>query len=450
MNYIPHTAQDQQKMLQAVGLAMPADLFGYLPDAVKLGRPLALPPGLSEHELIRHLEGLAAKNKLATRGSFLGAGAYHHYSPSVVDTVISRSEFLTAYTPYQPEVSQGTLQAIFEFQTMICELTGMDAANASVYDGSNANVESVLMALNTTNRNRVLVSRGVHPHTREVLNTYLAAHAVTLEELPLEDGRTVLGKVADDAAAVLIQNPNFLGLVEDTSTLMEKARAAGALGIVSVADPVSLALLRPPGACGADIAAGEAAPLGLPPSYGGPYVGFMACKKPYLRRLPGRLAGLTVDSAGRRVFCLTLQAREQHIRREKAASNICTNQGLCALAVTSYLALVGPQGLREAALTCLSLAESFKKRVAEIPGYRVLFGSPSFHEVAVECPVDPVELNRKLADRGILGGYPLAGDFPELQNAMLFCFTEVNGAAELDNLLSDLAALGRTLEAARG
>lgn len=448
MNYIPHTEQDQQKMLEAAGLKTPADLFGYLPQEVKLGRDLALPAGLTEHELVRHLEGLASKNVLASRGSFLGAGAYHHFSPAVVDTVISRSEFLTAYTPYQPEVSQGTLQAIFEFQTMICELTGMDAANASVYDGSNATVESVLMALNTTNKPRVLVSKGVHPHTREVLKTYLAAHAVHLDEVSLEDGRTKLGDVPEDTAAVLVQSPNFLGIVEDVSALAEKAHHTGALCIVSIQDPVSLALLKSPGSLDADIAAGEAAPLGLPPSYGGPYVGFMACKKQFLRRLPGRLAGMTVDSAGHRVFCLTLQAREQHIRREKAASNICTNQGLCALAVTSYLALMGPQGLRETALTCLSLAETFKKRIAQVPGYKVLFQSPSFHEVAVECPMDSVELNKKLAERGILGGYPLAQEYPELKNAMLFCFTEVNGAAELDNLMADLKAL--CLEGARG
>ena len=434
-------------MLEAAGLKTPADLFGYLPEEVKLGRDLNLAPGLTEHDLFRHLEGLARKNVLATRGSFLGAGAYHHYSPAVVDTVISRSEFLTAYTPYQPEVSQGTLQAIFEFQTMICELTGMDAANASVYDGSNATVESVLMALNTTNKPRVLISRGVHPHTREVLKTYLAAHDVHLDDVALgEDGRTKLGDVPEDTAAVLLQNPNFLGVVEDVAALTEKAHGAGALSIVSVQDPISLALLKSPGACGADIAAGEAAPLGLPPSYGGPYVGFMACKKQFLRRLPGRLAGMTVDSSGKRVFCLTLQAREQHIRREKAASNICTNQGLCALAVTAYLALVGPQGLREAALTCLSLAEAFKKRLPA--GYKLLFKSPTFHEVAVECPVDPVELNRKLAERGILGGYPLGADYPEFKNGMVFCFTEVNGAAELDNLLGDLKAL--VPEGARG
>lgn len=435
-------------MLSTIGVDSIDDLFANIPEAARNPR-MDLPEAISEPELMRILkERLAPADRICL--SFAGGGAYHHNVPAATWRLATRGEFLTAYTPYQAEASQGTLQAIFEFQTMICELTGMEAANASVYDGSNATVESVLMALNTTNRSRVLVSRGVHPHTREVLKTYLAAHAVTVEELPLEDGRTVLAKVGEDAAAVLIQNPNFLGLVEDTPALMEKARAAGALGIVSVADPVSLALLKPPGACGADIAAGEAAPLGLPPSYGGPYVGFMACKKQYLRRLPGRLAGMTVDSAGRRTFCLTLQAREQHIRREKAASNICTNQGLCALAVTCYLALVGPQGLREAALTCLSLAESFKKRVAEIPGYRVLFSSPSFHEVAVACPVSPVELNRKLAERGILGGYPLVCEFPEIENGMLFCFTEVNGAAELDNLLCDLAALGRTLEAARG
>ncbi|MEW6284418.1 MAG: aminomethyl-transferring glycine dehydrogenase subunit GcvPA, partial [Candidatus Eremiobacterota bacterium] len=364
---------------------------------------------------------------------------------------ISRSEFLTAYTPYQPEVSQGTLQAIFEFQSMICELTGMDAANASVYDGAHATVESALMALNITGRKRLLVSRGVHPHIRAVLKTYLASHVdLLIEEIPLQAGRTALESVSEDVAAVVVQIPNFLGVVEDGPGLMARAREAGALGIVSVGDPVSLAWLEAPGAYGADIAAGEAQPLGLPVSYGGPYVGYMACKKSHLRRLPGRLAGMTVDTAGRRGYCLTLQAREQHIRREKAASNICTNQGLCALAVTVYLSLLGPQGLGEVARSCHDLAEYFKDRVGAVEGYSLSLDAPTFHEVAVTCPVPPSELNRGLAARGIVGGYPLAPDYPELSRAMLFCFTEVNTRAEVDRLLSELGAHARTLEAARG
>ena len=441
MSYLPHTQADREHMLEVVGVPSVEDLFASIPPTLRLGRDRCLPEALTEHDLLEHLGQMASRNQEATRSSFLGAGAYRHFVPTLVETVTSRSEFLTAYTPYQAEASQGTLQAIFEFQTMICRLTGMDVANASVYDGGMAVTDAVLMALAQTRRSKVLVSRGVHPHTREILATYLAAGGGVVEEIPLHEGRTEVPQVGADVAAVVVQVPNFLGQVEDGPALCQAARQAGALAVVAVNDPVSLAVLEAPGAYGADLVCGEAQPVGLPLSFGGPYVGFLAARKDLLRRMPGRLVGLTADGQGRRGFCLTLQAREQHIRREKASSNICSNQGLCALAVTVHLALLGPEGLRRCALGSMNSAAFARERLARVPGFSLAFSGAGFHEFVLRCPAPPEQLLEGLAERGILGGYALGRDYPELADGLLVCCTELTRRQDVEGLALELEAL---------
>ena len=448
MNYVPHTAGDRQKMLASIGKNQVSELFDNIPSGERLSRPLDLPEHLSEYEVALHLEELASKNMAPSRLSFLGAGAYRHFVPAVVDTIIQRSEFMTAYTPYQPEVSQGTLQSIFEFQTMMCSLTAMDVCNASVYDGGCAAVDAAFMALAITGRQKVVVSEGVHPQTRELLRTYIATHAGELVEAPLKDGRTVWPALNEEVACTLFQTPNFLGVIEDGAALCSATKEAGAIPVVSVGDPCSLAVLKRPGDFGGEIVVGDAQPIGLPLSYGGPYAGFVACKKQHMRRIPGRLCGMTVDSQGRRGFCLTLQAREQHIRREKAFSNICTNQGLCALAVTVYLALLGPQGLKEVADASANLAHYFKQEVSAISGYKVVLNAPFFHEVLVECPGSAEALLQNLEARGIIGGYSVEKDYPQYKNCLLFCFTEANGKAAVDELVGALQQASRPLEGA--
>ncbi|MBS2033499.1 aminomethyl-transferring glycine dehydrogenase subunit GcvPA [bacterium] len=448
MNYVPHTAGDRQKMLASIGKQEVSELFDSIPPGARLTRALNLPEQLSEYEVALHLEELASKNMVPSRLSFLGAGAYRHFVPAVVDTIIQRSEFMTAYTPYQPEVSQGTLQSIFEFQTMMCNLTGMDVCNASVYDGGCAAVDAVFMALSISGRHKVVVSEGLHPQTRELLRTYIDTHAGELIEAPLQDGRTVWPELNDEVACTLFQTPNFLGVIEDGAALCARTKEAGAIPVVSVGDPCSLAVLKRPGDFGGEIVVGDAQPIGLPLSYGGPYAGFVACKKQHMRRIPGRLCGMTVDSQGRRGFCLTLQAREQHIRRDKAFSNICTNQGLCALAVTVYLALLGPQGLKEVADASANLAHYFKKQVASLDGYKLVLNQPFFHEVLVECPGSAEALLKTLEGRGIVGGYLVEKDYPQYKNCLLFCFTEANGKAAVDELVNALQHAHRPLEGA--
>lgn len=443
MNYVPHTPEDKAKILGQLGLDSISQLFDQIPPSVRLTRALELPGELSEHDLVIHLEELAGKNLVPGPACFLGAGAYRHYLPAVVDTVISRSEFMTAYTPYQPEVSQGTLQTIFEFQTLMCQLTGMDVCNASVYDGGCAAVDGVFMAMSITGRKKVAMSAAIHPQIKELLETYVGSvlHG-ELIELPIENGVTQTDKVDEETACVLFQIPNFLGVIEDATSLCQASTAAGALSIAVVGDPVALALLKNPGQCGADITVGDAQPLGIPLSFGGPYAGYVACKKAHMRRIPGRLCGLTVDSQGRRGYCLTLQAREQHIRRDKAFSNICTNQGLCALAVTVYLALLGPQGLKEVAQASLKLAHYFKREVAKLDGYKVVLGdSPVFHEILVDCPAGAAATQEALEKRGMIAGYAVGKQFPQYPNALLFCFTETNTKTSVDSLLSELSAL---------
>ena len=450
MNYVPHTPGDQQTMLASIGMETVTELFDAIPSKVRLNRALDLPGELSEYEVHQHLEELSAKNMVPRRACFLGAGAYRHFVPAVVDTIISRSEFMTAYTPYQPEVSQGTLQTIFEFQTMMCSLTAMDVCNASVYDGGCATVDAVFMALGISQRKKVVFSQGLHPQTRELLHTYIGSHA-ELIEAPLVDGHTQLPELDEEVACVLIQVPNFLGVIEEGEAICARAKAVGAIPVVSVGDPCSLAVLKRPGDFGAEIVVGDAQPIGLPLSYGGPYAGFVACKKQHMRRIPGRLCGMTVDTQGRRGYCLTLQAREQHIRRDKAFSNICTNQGLCALAVTVYLALLGPQGLREVADGSANLAHYFKAKAAQLDGYRLpLADQPVFHEILVQCPLPALDILSRLEARGIIGGYAVEADYPEYPNSLLFCFTEANGQESVDQLLAELQALAaqRPLEGA--
>ncbi|MGM9997988.1 MAG: aminomethyl-transferring glycine dehydrogenase subunit GcvPA [Candidatus Bruticola sp.] len=441
MTYTPHTAADIKAMMEEVGVSNWEELFSFIPEKLLLNRPLQLPEALSEYDLLNYFKSLSDRCAVFSGGSFLGAGAYRHFIPSIVNHIISRSEYLTAYTPYQAEASQGTLQTIFEFQSLICRLTGMEVANASVYDGGTAAADAVLMAAAQTRRSKILISRGVHPQIREVIKTYLAGSHIQLEEVPLhaETGRTELGEIGHDTAAVLIQNPNFLGIIEDGEALCSQAHASGALAIVEVSDPVCLALLRSPGSCGADICCGDAQALGNPVAYGGPYVGFLACTNKLMRRIPGRLVGLTEDAEGRRGFCLTLQAREQHIRREKASSNICSNQALCALATTIYLSLLGPTGLKRAAVSSVQNTAYLKGKLAELDGFTLPLSGPSYNEFVLRCPKgEAAAILQYLACEGIQGGYLLEKDYPELADSMLLCCTELTKAEQIDEFANAL------------
>lgn len=445
MNYVPHSEQDRAEMLKTIGVNSIDDLFDDVPASVRLGRPLHLPGALSELELVRLMNELAAKNNnLDQYISFLGAGAYEHFIPSLVDHMLLRSEFYTAYTPYQPEISQGTLQAIFEYQSLICALTGMDVANASMYDGATAIAEAAIMANEQTRRKQVLVAANVHPDYRAVLRSYMHGHQVEVSEIPVADGvvdtAALKEMISDQTSCVIVQNPNFFGLIEKGEELAELAHQKGALFVVC-ADPVSLAILKAPGDYGADIVVGEGQSLGNPVSYGGPYLGFMACKEKFIRRMPGRIVGQTLDRNGKRGFVLTLQAREQHIRREKATSNICSNEALCALAATIYLVTVGKKGLKQVANLCLQKAHYAQKALTALPGVKPTFTGPFFQEFAVTTDKDPDQINRALLDRKIIGGLPLKHLYPELPQALLFCVTEVRTRAEIDLLVSEMEGL---------
>jgi glycine dehydrogenase subunit 1 len=448
--YLPIGEVDQREMLEAIGAASIEDLFASLPEAIRLQQPVNVAGPLSDQELRSYLHGLEERNQVAGRNlsSFLGAGAYRHDSPAVIDSLITRSEFLTVYTPYQPEVSQGTLQAIFEFQTFMSLLTGLPVANASLYEGASALAEAALMAYRVQRkRHKVIVAGSIHPHYRATLDTY----AKNLEDLEVvEVGWDATGRVDlealealldDDTAAVAVQSPNHFGVVEGWSRVSEVAHKAGALSIGVVAEALSMALLQSPGDGGCDIAVGEAQSFGLPVSFGGPYLGFMAARDEYKRSLPGRLAGQTVDALGKRAFVLTLATREQHIRREKATSNICTNQALCALAATIYLSLHGKVGLRRLAEINLRRATTTRRRLAEA-GFPVRFDAPCFNEFAVRSPRPVPEVLAHLEARGILGGVPLGGDYPDLEDTFLVAVTECNQPAELDRLVAELATLG--------
>ena len=443
--YIPNTESQQREMLEAIGLDSMEDLFAGIPEDVRLNRPLALGGALSELEVGRRLKALAKQNAdTESHVCFLGAGAYDHFIPAVVDSLLSRQEFYTAYTPYQPEISQGTLQAIFEYQSMICMLIGMDVANASMYDGASALAEAALMACRETRRGEVLVARSVHPQSRETLRTYARFQNVTVSEFGCADGATDMADLENqlgggDIAAVVVQTPNFFGVIEDIAEIGRLAHAAGAL-LVVCCDPIALALLRAPGELGADIAVGEGQALGTPMSFGGPYLGFFAAKEKLLRKMPGRIVGQTVDRNGNPGFVLTMQTREQHIRREKATSNICSNQALCALAATIYLAAMGPQGLKEVATQCVSKAKYAHDALIATGRLTPLFCKPFFKEFALEYKGDVAVLNKKLLGEGMLGGYALEKDYPEYKNAWLVAVTEKRTKLEIDALVKAVMA----------
>ncbi|MDQ3804845.1 MAG: aminomethyl-transferring glycine dehydrogenase subunit GcvPA [Acidobacteriota bacterium] len=444
MRYIPNSPEERQEMLKAIGLDSAAQLFDSIPEDVRLGRPLRTPAALSEIELLERFEQMAARNAAARRPNFIGAGAYSHYAPTIVDSLIQRSEFFTAYTPYQPEISQGTLQAIFEFQTLVCQLTGMDVANASMYDGSTAMAEAVLMAERVTRRRRVLVSGAAHPEYLKVAETYVAHAGVELQRLGFDEatGRTSVDEGAaldKTVAAVVVQSPNFFGCVEDLKALSERAHAVGALLVVVVTESASFGLLRSPGACGADIVVAEGQSFGVPLSFGGPYVGLFATREQYARQLPGRLAGVAYDKQGRRGFVLTLATREQHIRREKATSNICTNEGLIALAVTIYLTTMGRRGLQEVAAQCAQKAAYARRQIAALEGFSLPHSAPVFNEFVVRAPAGAGGLLRRLAaEHNVTGGLPLSRYFPGRPNDFLVCVTETNKRADIDALVEGL------------
>ncbi len=443
MGYLPHTPSDVADMLKTVGVPSIDRLFDCIPAPVRLNRSLEIPGALPESELCRHLSEVAARNRPATElKSFLGAGAYDHYIPSLVDALQNRGEFLTAYTPYQAEASQGTLQHIFEFQSMIGELTGLDVANASHYDGATALWEAAAMAVDRTGRKKIVVSQLVHPHYRAVLRSMLQHLDVHILEVAHAQGQTpvsMLRDCASEAACVIVQNPNFFGILEDIAGVSEAAHAHGALAI-EVANPASLAVLRSPGECGFDLACGEAQPLGIPLSFGGPWAGFLAARKEFLREMPGRIVGETLDADGKRAFVLTLQTREQHIRREKASSNICTNQALMALRATIYLSALGPDGLARVAEISCQRAHLLASR---IPGRLVYPKAPFFHEFVVEFQKPVSEINRRLLEKGILGGYDLQREFHDHRNMMLVCCTEKNSPGDIESFAHALQEAAR-------
>jgi glycine cleavage system P protein (glycine dehydrogenase) subunit 1 len=445
MSFIGLTEDEERRMLDAIGVERVEELLRDVPSPVRVNRPLAIAGPLSEIEIRRLFGGWAAADTAAHALSFAGGGSYDHWIPAAVNALAMRSEFATAYTPYQPEVAQGTLTAIFEFQSMVAELTGCDVANASLYDGATATVEAALLARQHTGRSRVVVAGAVHPHHVAVLRTYLERDVTVVGDTggqcAPEDLQSALG---GDVAAVVYQHPNFFGVIESPQAIHALAHDAGALA-VAVCDPVSLALLEPPGHAGADMVVGEAQCLGNPPAFGGPALGYFACRQALVRRMPGRLAAETVDRDGRRGFVLTLQTREQHIRREKATSNICTNQGLLALRATIHLGLLGKEGLFEVANLCVQKTHFAADRAAALPGFRLAFDAPFVREFVLECPVDAARVIEAGLARGILAGVDLGRFRPEWRRRLLVAVTEQRSRDDIDRWL---AALAHTAEAA--
>ncbi len=440
--YLPMTEEDRKEMLSSIGVSHIDELFSDIPKSARFERELNIPNAISEPLLVKHMSQMAAKNaNFNDYSCFLGAGVYDHYIPSVVNHVISRSEFYTAYTPYQPEISQGELQAIFEFQTMICEITGMDVANSSMYDGPTALAEAANLAFGSTKKPKVVVSRAVHPQAREILKTNAKGLGYDVVEVGIVNGTTDLNQlkeVADeDTAAVIVQYPNFFGAIEDLTAIEEIAHAHKGLFVVS-SNPLSLGLLQPPGAFGADIVIGDAQPFGISASFGGPHCGFFATTEKLMRRIPGRIVGQTKDEEGRRGFVLTLQAREQHIRREKATSNICSNQALNALAASVYMSALGKQGIQEVATQNVQKANYAKKTIGAIEGFEIAFDAPIFNEFVVKLPIKVEVMNKELLKHGIIGGYDLSRDYPEYENMMLFAVTELRTKEEIDTLVTRL------------
>jgi glycine dehydrogenase subunit 1 len=440
MRYLPKSPTEREEMLAAIGVKSIDELFSSIPEAYRVNEPLKLPGPMSETEVIGYFQARATENS-AGYASFLGAGIYSHLRSVVTDTILQRGEFLTSYTPYQAEISQGTLQAIFEFQTLMCQLTGQEVANASMYDGATATTEAVLMAERVTGRQRVLLARSVHPEYRDVLRTYAKNSGLHVDEVPFTAAGTVDLKalkaaLEDDVCAVVVQSPNFLGAVEGLGEVAAAARGAGALLVVAITEALSLGLLKPPRE--ADIVAMEGQSFGLAPSYGGPFVGVIASREKYVRQMPGRLAGQTTDQEGRRGFVLTLATREQHIRREKATSNICTNQALCALAATVHLTLLGKEGIREMAEQNVAKAQFALQQLERIPGVKRSFSATFFNEFAVELPRSVKMVNAELLKSKIIGPYVLGTAYPELTKHALVCVTETNSRQEIERFANQL------------
>jgi glycine dehydrogenase subunit 1 len=443
MDYTQITTRDTEHMLAAIGAAGVDELFAGIPERFRLKGSLGLPPGLTEIELLKEIDRLATANR-STREQvfFLGAGVYDHFIPTVVDHLAAQGEFVTAYTPYQAEASQGSLQAFYEYQTLICQLTGMDVSNASLYEGATATAEAVLMARSINGKRRVVVSSGVHPDVREVLATYLRELPLDLVSVETAAGRTsprdLQHALNDETSAVVIQTPNFFGCVESLDKLAALAHESGAIVIAAV-DPLSCALLKRPGDLGADIVVGDGQPMGIPMSYGGPSLGFMACRERFMRKLPGRVVGVTRDISGRRGYCLTLQTREQHIRRERATSNICTNQGLLALRVAIYLSALGRRGLARVASLCLDKAHYAAGRIAEVPGFELRFDAPFFKEFVVRTTKDVAGVLEACRSKSILAGVPLGRWYDDLEDCFAVAVTEKRTREEIDTLVECLA-----------
>ncbi|MEI6608472.1 MAG: aminomethyl-transferring glycine dehydrogenase subunit GcvPA [Deltaproteobacteria bacterium] len=437
MDYCPHTPENIAQMQSDIGIASIHELFADIPEKFRLKSALDIPAALSEQETIATMSGLASKNKLPQL-TLMGAGAYSHFIPAVVGHIVGRAEFYTAYTPYQAEISQGILQAIYEYQTMVAHLTGTEIANASMYDGSSAMAEAAVLCAKMSNRTKIIVAHSVHPEYRQVVNTYSWANGYNLVEIPyMASGQidlTALQKELDDqVAAVLVQSPNFFGVIEDIAPIADAAHQKGALLVAGFTDGTSLGILQPAGVSGADFVVGEGQSFGNPLNYGGPYLGIFAAKEKFMRRIPGRLVGATFDKNGKRGFVLTLQTREQHIRREKATSNICSNEALCALAAGVYLAALG-KNLKQ--LACLNIykAQYLKSKFLGIKGWKEVFAAPVYNEFVLRCP-DARLVNEKLQAAGIIGGYELHKDYPELDNALLFCATEMLSKDDMDKVI---------------
>jgi glycine dehydrogenase subunit 1 len=443
MPYIANTEEQQRQMLAEIGVKDIEALFADIPAELRCG-DLDLPSGLTEQETVKKIKALAAHNTV-NHTNFLGGGFYDHYIPAAVPALVMRSEFYTAYTPYQPEVSQGTLQAIYEYQSAICRLTDMEVSNASLYDGGTAVFEAILMAMRITGRNRIIIDDSLSPIYRKMAHSYTTNLGIELIETKSKDGlpcrETIKEQLNDQTAALFVQNPNFFGCIDDVSDLAEMAHKHGALLVVS-SYPISLGLLKTPGAMGADIVIGEGQSLGMPLSFGGPYLGFIACRNKHMRKMPGRIAGRTVDDQGRQGFVLTLQAREQHIRREKATSNICTNQGLCALTSLVYMSLLGKTGLRELAEVCAAKAEYAVRRLTAVPGVSLRFPeNDHFNEFVLDLPIPAEKVIRELFERNIAAGFPLRRYWPEMDNCLLVAVTEKRTKEDIDYLAHALEVI---------
>ncbi len=444
--FIPHTEAETALMLKSIGAKSIKELFSVVPEKFRFPE-LAIPEGITEMEVLAEMKEYAAANETVDDlVCFLGAGAYHHYIPAAVDMLLRRGEFYTAYTPYQPEISQGTLQAVFEFQSLMANLTGMEVSNASHYDGATATAEAGVMAYHNFRGKRphILLSASVNPQNREVLCSYLCGYEnIEIETLGAENPLQstpddLIPHITDNTALVVVQYPDFFGRIFDLTNLADEVHGKGAL-LAVVTNPIALGLLKTPGEFGADIVVGEGQPLGIPLSFGGPYLGFFTTKKEYVRKIAGRLVGETADAKGNRGYVLTLTAREQHIRRDKATSNICSNQGLMALAATIYLSLLGKNGLKQVANLCYQKAHYAAKRIGELSGFKVLSYSPFFHEFVVECPLTAKLINERLLDNQILGGYELSKEYPKLENHLLIAVTEMNTFEEINFLVDSLS-----------